>query len=160
MPASSPTPRHLLGWSLPLLLALAGGCAFEPRSGLPSPAANRAAQTAISMIGRPYHYGGATPRGFDCSGLVQYSYAQAGVRLPHGTEYLLRSTRTVPYGDMKRGDLLFFDLSGKKSSHVAIYLGDGRFVHAPATGRSVDLGSLADPFWKDYFSAARRIDAD
>jgi len=87
-------------------------------------------------------------------GLKKLAYYDVWAPLPGARQ------RTVPYGDMKRGDLLFFDLSGKKSSHVAIYLGDGRFVHAPATGRSVDLGSLADPFWKDYFSAARRIDAD
>ena len=82
------------------------------------------------MIGKPYRFGGATPAGFDCSGLVQFSYRQAGLALPHNTE-------------ARRGDLAFFDEEGKKSSHVGIYLGDGRFVHAPSSGKVVRSDFLA-----------------
>lgn len=155
-------PSWLLGISL---LAVAGGCAHEPVSssamsggGAGNHVAERAATYAERMVGRPYRYGGASPSGFDCSGLVKWSFARAGLALPHGTDHLLRLSRPVSLGQLRRGDLLFFDQQGRKASHVGIYLGDGRFVHAPSTGRHVYISELTDPYWRRHLSSARRLE--
>lgn len=157
--------RRLHPSPLPFLLLaaifLAGGCAHEPVAPVAAPGghpvAERAAAHAERMVGRPYRYGGAGPSGFDCSGLVKYSYARAGLDLPHGTHQLWRLSRPVSLRQLRRGDLLFFDQEGRKASHVGIYLGDGRFVHAPSTGRQVYISELADPYWHRHFSSARRL---
>ena len=109
------------------------------------------------MVGKPYRYGGNTPAGFDCSGLVQYSYRQAGVSLPRETGELLRTSMPLRGAHLRRGDLLFFDQDGRKKSHVGIYLGDGRFVHAPSSGKQVRTDRLDAPYWKKHLSEARRI---
>jgi len=108
------------------------------------------------MVGKPYRYGGSSPSGFDCSGLVQYSFKQAGVTLPHNTVKQRSASRQVKVAELRRGDLLFFDQEGKKNSHVGIYLGDGRFVHAPSSGKSVRSDALSNPYWKKHLSEARR----
>ena len=110
------------------------------------------------MLGQPYHFGGAGPSsGFDCSGLVQYSYRQVGVTLPHNTERQRLTGRHIQKAELRRGDLVFFDQEGKKNSHVGIYLGDGRFVHAPSSGKHVRSDRLDAPYWKKHFSEARRV---
>src|SRR5262245_7502448 len=125
------------------VLALAGCGGGPVREDAASPAAaGDAAGFALKMVGKPYRYGGSTPAGFDCSGLVQYSYRQAGVRLPRSTEEQLRSTTRIRTSQLRRGDLLFFDEEGKKKSHVGIYLGGGRFVHAPSSGKHVRTDSV------------------
>ena len=83
------------------------------------------------MIGKPYRYGGSSPSGFDCSGLVMYSYKQAGLSLPHSTDKQRSASRVVKVAELRRGDLLFFNQEGKKHGHVGIYIGEGKFVHAP-----------------------------
>ena len=144
---------------LAAVIALGSGCSFSPTGGNGSEAAARAADVALDMVGKPYHYGGNSPgRGFDCSGLVQYSYAQAGVRLPHGTDALLRKTRVISWRDLQPGDLLFFDQLGKKASHVGIYVGDNEFVHAPSSGKVVNVAPFSDTYWRKHFSQARRVD--
>ena len=120
-------------------------------------AADAAANHAAKMVGRPYRYGGSTPSGFDCSGLVQFSYRQAGVKLPRSTEDQLRASSPMPVSKLRRGDLIFFDQDGKKKSHVGIYLGDGRFVHAPSSGKQVRTDRLDSPYWKSHLSEARRF---
>ncbi len=137
---------------------LASGCASTPRHEPPAhPAAPAAAAIALDMLGKPYRYGGDTPKGFDCSGLVHYSYARAGVRVPRSTEAQRKGTEPVPPNKLKNGDLLFFDQEGKKYSHVAIYLGDNWFVHAPSGGKTVRKDRLTDPFWSKHFLEARRV---
>ena len=116
----------------------------------------KAAFTAVSMIGRPYKYKGDSPAGFDCSGLVQYSYQSAGLDVPHGTKALMNRTRSIG-GNMQTGDLLFFNERGKKYSHVGIYLENDTFVHAPSSGLTVRKDSLQDPYWRDHFIDARRF---
>ncbi|MGC1453847.1 MAG: C40 family peptidase [Nitrospirota bacterium] len=117
----------------------------------------KAADVATSMIGKPYRYKGNTPAGFDCSGLVQYSYLAAGMEdVPHGTKALKGRTRSIGK-DMRTGDLLFFNERGKKYSHVGIYLENETFVHAPGTGGQVKKESLQDPYWKGSFVDARRF---
>jgi murein DD-endopeptidase len=143
-----------------LLTACASVPGFHHSAEISAPVGDRAATHAATMRGRPYHYGGATvASGFDCSGLVQYSYRQAGVDLPHNTDAQRKVSRPVALSSLRRGDLLFFDLEGKKNSHVGIYLGDGRFVHAPSTGKSVRNDRLDAPYWKKHLSEARRIAA-
>jgi cell wall-associated NlpC family hydrolase len=115
-----------------------------------------AAQNALAMRGKPYRYGGYSPQGFDCSGLVHYSYARAGGQLPRNTNGLWSRSRTISMSDLRPGDLLFFDQEGKKNSHVGIYLGNRRFVHAPSSGKQVSTASLSDPYWRDHLSGLRR----
>ena len=149
-------------FSLLLIGLAAGGCALLPaREPVYSNTAARAAEQAVQMVGKPYRYGGDTPaKGFDCSGLVQYSYARAGVKVPRSTEQQRQDTRPVPPRNIKKGDLLFFDQQGKKFSHVAIYLGDDWFVHAPAGGKTVRKDRLTDPFWREHFvDASARVAA-
>jgi cell wall-associated NlpC family hydrolase len=114
--------------------------------------------TAAAMLGTPYLYGGSTPdEGFDCSGLVQYSYAQAGIRLPRTTLELYRESRPIRIGRLKPGDVLFFKLNGRRVSHVGIYLGDQRFIHAPKTGKDVSISSLNNRYWRRHLVTAGRL---
>ena len=121
--------------------------------------ADRAAANAATMVGKPYRYGGAAPTGFDCSGLISFSYQQAGVSLPRSTSQQRRATQRVKLAELKRGDLLFFDQEGRKNSHVGIYLGERRFVHAPSSGKHVRNDSLDNPYWRKHLSEARRPSA-
>jgi murein DD-endopeptidase len=109
------------------------------------------------MVGKPYRFGGSSPAGFDCSGLVQYSYRQAGVALPRNTDQQRSVSRLVKVADLRRGDLLFFNQEGKKYGHLGIYIGDGKFIHAPSSGKSVRSDRLDSPYWKKHLSEARRI---
>jgi len=140
-----------------------GACATQPPEGssfqkTDESRAQRAAGTALKMVGQRYHFGGAAPSsGFDCSGLVQYSYRQVGVTLPHNTEKQRLTGRHIQKAELRRGDLVFFDQEGRKNSHVGIYLGDGRFVHAPSSGKHVRSDRIDSPYWKKHFSEARRV---
>lgn len=140
------------------LLALAG-CASAPPAPVSAPtgSAERAATHAAKMVGKPYRYGGAGPSsGFDCSGLVHYSFRRAGVSVPRTTAAQFRASQPVR-GELRRGDLLFFDQEGKKRSHVGIYLGSGRFVHAPSSGKRVRIDSLDARYWKKHLDEVRRL---
>lgn len=115
----------------------------------------RAAVEALRQLGVPYVYGGSTDRGFDCSGLVQYAYASAGRRIPRTTSEQWRQLSPVKERDMRVGDLLFFRIDGS-ISHVGLYLGDRRFVHAPASGRRVSVEALDSGFYRRTFVRAAR----
>jgi cell wall-associated NlpC family hydrolase len=148
-------------WVLTLGLLLAA-CASAPTTSPTSAQARasdhlaeRAAEVARGMLGKPYRYGGSTPAGFDCSGLVSYSYARAGLTVSRDTRSLLLETTLVR--QPRRGDLVFFDQEGKKRSHVGIYLGDGSFVHAPSSGGRVRTDRLDSDYWRRHFVEARRI---
>jgi cell wall-associated NlpC family hydrolase len=143
---------------LVVLLSLAGCASAPPRasSGSTQSAAELAAGQAAKMVGKPYKFGGSSPAGFDCSGLVLYSYRHAGITLPHSTERQRAGSRLVKVADLRRGDLLFFNQEGKKYGHVAIYVGHGKFVHAPSSGKSVRTDRLDNPYWKKHLSEARR----
>ena len=109
------------------------------------------------MVGKPYRYGGNSPSGFDCSGLVQYSYDRAGVSVPRTTRSQLKAGTPVAAHSLREGDLVFFDQEGRKYSHVGIYIGDGRFVHAPSSGKKVRIDRLDKRYWEKHFVAARRM---
>ena len=109
------------------------------------------------MVGKPYVYGGNSPSGFDCSGLVHYSYQRVGVSVPRTTRSQLNASLPVTARALRAGDLVFFDQEGRKYSHVGIYIGDGRFVHAPSSGKRVRIDRLDKQYWQQHFVAARRI---
>ena len=113
---------------------------------------------AARVVGVPYRYGGFTSQGFDCSGLVYYAYAQAGIPVPRTTRAQLRHARPVPLDDLRPGDVLFFETDGKKVSHVGIYAGAGSFVHAPSRGKKVSYASLESPYWSSRLTGAGRFD--
>lgn len=127
------------------------------RAGKAAGHATRVVRHALAMVGRPYRAGGASPDGFDCSGLVHYSFLRAGLPVPRDTRSLLQAGRPVETEALAPGDLVFFDQEGKKASHVGIYLGQGRFVHAPSTGGRVRVDRLDAPYWRLSFSQARRL---
>jgi len=133
----------------------AGGGAAEQASG---DTRERAAQNAAQLVGKPYRYGGASPStGFDCSGLVQWSYAQTGRKLPRSTDDQRAVANRIKVSELRRGDLIFFDQEGKKHSHVGIYVGNGEFVHAPSSGKRVRRDRLDAPYWSKHISEARRL---
>lgn len=148
-----------------LLLAMAAGCSTAPyrspaSSGSTQPTAelgDQAAGHALRMIGKPYRYGGSSPAGFDCSGLVMYTYRQAGLTLPHNTDKQRLAARPIRVAELRRGDLVFFNQEGKKYGHVGIYVGEGKFVHAPSSGKSVRSDRLDSPYWRRHLSEARRL---
>ena len=115
-----------------------------------------AAEIALQMIGAPYKYGGRTPDGFDCSGLVYFSYQQAGISVPRSSKEQFKATTPIDLDDARPGDLLFFRKL-IKVSHVAIYLGDGRFVHAPSTGKQVSVASMENSYYREHFVRAGRF---
>jgi len=119
--------------------------------------ASNATVYAKEMLGKPYRYAGDTPAGFDCSGLVKYSYGRAGITMPRDTQSQRQISVLISLRNLREGDLLFFDQEGKKTSHVGIYIGDGRFIHAPSSGGKVRTDSLSAEFWKKHFVEARRI---
>ena len=109
-----------------------------PPRPVPLPLGQRAVRLARAQLGVPYLWGGASPSGFDCSGLVMWVYGRLGVRLPHNAAALYGTGRPVALGAMRPGDLVFFPGLG----HVGIYVGAGRMIHAPQSGRSVEVEAL------------------
>ena len=112
--------------------------------------------SATAMIGQPYRFGGAAPGGFDCSGLVFYAGASAGIRMPRTAAELLRFGSPVKRAELQAGDLVFMHLSSKEL-HVAIALDPQLFVHAPSSGGRVRVDSLLAPPYANGFIAARRV---
>ena len=173
-PAQAPRAHWLI---LSLLLGAAlGGCGGRDeivRTARPSPpprswpvvapqdpaAANAVLMRAISLVGTPYRYGGNTPDGgFDCSGLVNYVYSDMlDLRLPRSSSDLaaVQGPRIAPQS-LAPADLVFFGSAGSVS-HVGIYIGEGRFVHAPSSGGTVRLDRLDGPYWRDHYSGAKRV---
>ncbi|MFA5940352.1 MAG: C40 family peptidase [Sinimarinibacterium sp.] len=112
---------------------------------------------ALGQVGRPYRYGGATPEGFDCSGLVQYVFAQAGIRMPRTTLEQHEVGDEIDENDVEPGDLLFYRFDRGRVDHVAIYLGEGQAIHAPASGRAVIVAAVDLPYWRKHFVEAVRV---
>ncbi|MEO8487298.1 MAG: C40 family peptidase [Betaproteobacteria bacterium] len=114
---------------------------------------------ALGLIGVDYRYGGESPEaGLDCSGLVRHVFQQVtGVTLPRTSKELARIGAPVARTDLKAGDLVFFNTRRFAFSHVGIYLGDDRFIHAPATGREVEIAELGNSYWRQHFNGARRL---
>jgi cell wall-associated NlpC family hydrolase len=121
--------------------------------------ANAVLFRALALVGTRYRYGGNTPEsGFDCSGLVGYVFRDAaGIGLPRTSAELGKLDRPeIPRASLRGGDLVLF-ASDRKVSHVGIYVGNGRFVHAPNSGGTVRLDSLDAPGWRDSFRSGKRV---
>jgi cell wall-associated NlpC family hydrolase len=138
--------------------APSSGGIVQPPVPAPVPVGNpgvghpQAAQIALQYLGVPYVWGGASPSGFDCSGLVMYVYAQLGISLPHYTVAQWNATLPISMSQIEPGDLVFFDGLG----HVGIYIGNGEFVHAPHTGTVVQISQLAG-YYASVLVGARRV---
>ena len=118
--------------------------------------AERAVKAALEAVGTPYRWGGESPStGFDCSGLVRWAYGRVGVDLPHNSYALYGEGRRVPEPSMEPGDILFFEGLG----HVGLYLGRGRMVHAPQSGRHVEVVRLSTTNYGARLIGARRVAA-
>jgi cell wall-associated NlpC family hydrolase len=121
--------------------------------------ASELAFRAMGMIGIRYKYGGNVPEsGLDCSGLVRYVFKEAwGANLPRTSEEISRVGETVDSKDLRPGDLVFYNTLKRSFSHVGIYLGDNKFIHAPSGGGKVRIESMDLSYWKNRFNGARRI---
>jgi cell wall-associated NlpC family hydrolase len=138
--------------------ALSGGPAqHEPQPAVSTPKptlGERAAAVALKAVGVPYQWGGSSPAGgFDCSGLVSWAYGRVGIELPHSSYALYGEGRHVARTRMRPGDLVFFSGLG----HVGVYLGHGRMVHAPQSGRLVEVVRLGHSNYGSRLVGARRI---
>lgn len=114
---------------------------------------------ALSLVGIDYRYGGETPdSGLDCSGLIRYVFQQVtGVTLPRTAKELSRIGKDIRAADLEPGDLVFFNTRRFAFSHVGIYLGNDRFIHAPSRGGEVGVASLASAYWQKRYNGARRL---
>ncbi len=161
------TARKISGFALTItVLGMLSACSSQPTTGMTRPPAEtrvernksvgeRAAEVALEQVGVPYRYGGTTINGFDCSGLVQYSYQRAGKAVPRTTGQLWSSTSAVGRDDLQVGDLLFFSIEGKMS-HVGLYVGRQQFVHAPSSGKKVSVAHLTSAFYASALIRAGR----
>ena len=140
--------------------------AAPPDNSLPAEVSARASKTydsyalvgtALDLRGAPYLDGGASPRGFDCSGFTQYVFAQHGVALPRAVRDQVKLGKTVKPKELTPGDLLFFATTDASASHVAIAVGRDEFVHAPSSTGVVRVERLSANYWSRRFIGARRV---
>jgi cell wall-associated NlpC family hydrolase len=148
----------------PAVADVAGeAAAAPPESPPPEPAApgDELVQQALAAIGVSYRRGGESPAaGFDCSGLVVHVYKEAlGLSLPHNALAQSKVGRRIDASELKPGDLVFYNTRHRRHSHVGLYLGEGRFVHAPKPGAVVRVERMSAGYWRRRFDGARRIDA-
>jgi len=159
MPNQPFLPTPLLALILLLSLGLSAcGTLRTPHSGAQTEKL-KVINTARQQLGVPYQYGGSSPAsGFDCSGLMHYSYRQAGLTIPRTSKEQYRQARPVSRRHLQAGDLIFFrNRYGSFVSHVGMYLGDGEFIHAPSSGKKVSIKRLDTAYWKKHFYAAGRF---
>jgi len=114
---------------------------------------------AKSLIGTPYRYGGSSPgEGFDCSGFVQYVFDRsADISLPHNSNQISKNGRFVKSSQLRKGDLVFYNTGRQPNSHLGIYMGNNRFIHAPKSGGKVRIEAMNIAYWKKRYNGARRI---
>lgn len=153
------------------MMALLAGCSSSPKPIINPAVENPPSQSppasrhddvlfeAFSHVGTPYRYGGSSPStGFDCSGLIHYVYNKAaGVTLPRTTSGLYSLKSNSPKTPLQPGDLLLFATGGRKVDHAGIYVGDGRFLHAPSSGGKVRVDSLHAGYWQRSYLGSRRV---
>lgn len=147
-----------------LTLVLMSGCAQRKiTAGSPSTAkistGSMVANTAAAQIGKPYRSGGASPqRGFDCSGLVFWAYAQHDIKVPRATTEQAKAGTSIPRSKLLPGDIVVFrESSGPNKLHTGIYAGGNNFIHSPNSRSAVRIDSLETPHWRKAFVSGRRI---
>lgn len=115
--------------------------------------------SAMGFLGVPYRYGGSSAEtGFDCSGFVRAVFEQSvGKILPRRADQQAAATEAIDRNDLKPGDLVFFDTMRRAFSHVGIYVGEGKFIHAPRTGGAVRVEDMRQTYWQTRFNGARRV---
>lgn len=157
-------PPIRLSWPLPVPavppLVVADPVSLPGADRSPLPGARQAVvDLALRLRRVVYRRGGQSPAtGFDCSGLVRYVFRRtSGMQLPHSVWQQFRMGLHVPRSRLHAGDLVFFRTRGRRVSHVGVYLGDGRFLHAPAAGQRVRVDWLGDRYWSRRFAGARRL---
>lgn len=122
-------------------------------------AGSQLAQAALNYVGVRYRYGGTTPTGFDCSGLVYYAANKyLGLQLPRISASMASVGESVNRDNLQPGDLVFFNTRGARNSHVGIYLGNNEFLHAPRTGANVRVEKMSN-YWNKRYNGARRLTA-
>ncbi|MDR2199877.1 MAG: C40 family peptidase [Deltaproteobacteria bacterium] len=145
-----------------LLLLLAALVLLSPLAGCggkrakPSPRAAEIITTAHKYIGVPYVYGGRSPKGFDCSGLVWYVYRQHGVELPDSSRKQAAKGERIDFDEILPGDLIFFQSNGTVN-HVGLYIGGGEMIHAPGRGKKVRKANISDSYYRKHFALVRRV---
>lgn len=147
-----------------LLICCLAACApwpERPQATGFSPAANTRAREIVQLasheLGAPYLYGGDTPQGFDCSGLVYYVFRRVGIEVPRTANDQLYASHPVSRRDLQPGDLVFFQILGNVQMHVGIYVGHGVFIHAPETGQPVAYARLDAAYWKSRYVGGGRF---
>lgn len=155
--------RH---FSVMATVLLAAGCAGTPTAPVPAEPGRQPVSTdarasvvqlALSMVGVQYRYGGADPAaGFDCSGLVYYTYTSNGHAVPRTSRAQFDAALKIPFAQAAEGDLLFFQ-DQEQLSHVGIYLGDGEFVHAPSSGGTVRVANIGASYYQRHLVAVGRL---
>jgi cell wall-associated NlpC family hydrolase len=147
--------------ALSLFILLLAACATPSRP--PEQASgvglNEVALYAMSLADTPYRYGGnSVENGFDCSGFVQHVYLNTlGMRLPRTSAEMSRIGLNLEAGQLRPGDLVFFNTRKKPFSHVGIYVGENRFVHSPSSGRAIMVSSMRENYWRSRYNGARRV---
>ena len=150
----------VMKYILLLSLLLLGSCASDkPFVQAQHGNAESLMSYAQSLVGTPYKYGGSSPdTGFDCSGFVGHVYSHAlGISLPRSTGEISQTGNSVRSNDLRTGDLVFFDTLHRRFSHVGIYLGDNRFIHAPNSDGHVRVENILEDYWRHSYNGARRI---
>ena len=128
-----------------------GGSAFNSASDL--------VVYALGLVGVRYKFGGISPEtGFDCSGLVRFVFMHvAGLALPHSAWDVSKAGRRIERSELQPGDLVFYNTRHRPFSHVGIYLGGKRFIHAPSRGGNVEIADMTDGYWARRYDGARRV---
>lgn len=157
--------------SLLALMLLLGACSWGPVLDAPTQPSNGRTQSVHqgsslvkvteNQIGIPYRFGGSSPKqGFDCSGLVFYVHKQLGISVPRTSSEQYHASSPVKSGNLRPGDLLFYRTYGQSVSHVGVYVGGRRFLHAPNSSGRVRYANLDDAFWSNRFVGAGRFSAN
>ena len=117
---------------------------------------------AMGLLGVPYKRGGMSEeKGFDCSGFVRHMFEKSvGLVLPRRAEEQAKVTEEITRSELKPGDLVFFNTMKRTFSHVGIYVGDGKFIHAPRPGKAVRVDDMREAYWQKRFNGARRVQSD
>lgn len=119
---------------------------------------NELLSSAMGFLGVAYRFGGTTPSGFDCSGFMQYIFRKTlAVNLPRTSAEQATIGIHVERANLQPGDMVFFRTAGKRISHVGMYIGNNRFIHAPRTGKNIEITSLSNKYWNSRYATARRV---